>query len=323
MAIKDISKIILKRGEFANLPGLDSGELGYATDTGQLFMGFPEQNVNYEILTENSIEALDNLHGNLVRNGSDYHEITLASTVWSPVLIYNLPYRVESIDSVVLLVSYRAHDAMGIVRTGEMTVTHDRNYTGEPIIEETGYRRDIETLQFRFREQDGRLHFEYRLPDSNPVTLRIRINRIVIPFFEVADQFNVGRIYGIVNITCVDPDSNDNDNLYYVVDQFGNRVIDEDGNFIVVVGVESSITSSMTITSNISGKTGKSGSLQSTLTVSIAATGNAIDISRTGSMSNMVSISVSGGGEVLAEALRFSNNDPLEFNNGEDLHVLS
>lgn len=229
MAIKDISKIILKRGEFENLPGLDSGELGYTTDTGQLFMGFPEQNVNYEVLTENSTEALDNLHGNLVRNGSDYHEITLASTVWSPVIVDNLPYRVESIDSVVLLVSYRAHDAAGIVRTGEMTVTHDRNYSGEPIIEETGYRRDIATLQFRFREQDGRLHFEYRLPNTTPVTLRVRITRISIPFFEVADQFNVGRISAIINITAVDQ----GDNANYVVDQFGNRVIDEDGNFVI------------------------------------------------------------------------------------------
>lgn len=54
MAITQISKIQVRTGNSANLPTLDSGEFGYATDTNQLYIGNPGATLptdNTQVLT--------------------------------------------------------------------------------------------------------------------------------------------------------------------------------------------------------------------------------------------------------------------------------
>ena len=64
MAIVQISKIIQKQGNLADLPQLDTAEIGYATDSKRLFIGDelpsspdPTLLYNTEILTENSVDG--------------------------------------------------------------------------------------------------------------------------------------------------------------------------------------------------------------------------------------------------------------------------
>jgi len=64
MAIVQISKIIQKQGDLADLPQLDIAEIGYATDAKRLFIGDELPNTpdptllyNTEILTQNSVDG--------------------------------------------------------------------------------------------------------------------------------------------------------------------------------------------------------------------------------------------------------------------------
>ena len=64
MAIVQISKIIQKQGNLADLPQLDVAEIGYATDSKRLFIGDeipsdpdPTQLYNTEVLTQNSVDG--------------------------------------------------------------------------------------------------------------------------------------------------------------------------------------------------------------------------------------------------------------------------
>ena len=64
MAIVQISKIIQKQGNLADLPQLDAAEIGYATDSKRLYIGDelpsepdPTLLYNTEILTENSVDG--------------------------------------------------------------------------------------------------------------------------------------------------------------------------------------------------------------------------------------------------------------------------
>lgn len=69
MAIVQISKIIQKQGDYADLPQLDTAEIGYATDAKRLFIGDelpPSPNTailyNSEVLTNNSVDGTSILY---------------------------------------------------------------------------------------------------------------------------------------------------------------------------------------------------------------------------------------------------------------------
>lgn len=159
-----ISKIILRKGASADLPGaptslspltfpkgLDAAELAFTTDTGRLYLGqdttvgSPQHNRvsypyrNIEVLTENSTDTLSTMVGSALRDSDEksYHYATLPthSTDWENVIVprtgdANYVFRLEYGDNVTATFDYAAFvDGTNLpVKHGTLTV---RYYEGE------------------------------------------------------------------------------------------------------------------------------------------------------------------------------------------------
>ena len=65
MAIIQISKIMTRSGNLVDLPQLDTGELGWATDANRLFIGKTTPNENVEVLTSYSKIAFSQIDGSI------------------------------------------------------------------------------------------------------------------------------------------------------------------------------------------------------------------------------------------------------------------
>ncbi len=140
MAKVQISKILIRSGLSNELPGaptslspltfpkgLDKAEFGFATDTNRLYIGanpttgqsqfnrtvFPYRNI--EVLTENSTDTVEEMIGNMLREGSNrtYHSASLLThtTDWGNVIVprtgdANYVYRIPYADSVTAQIEY-------------------------------------------------------------------------------------------------------------------------------------------------------------------------------------------------------------------------
>jgi hypothetical protein len=167
MAVIQISKIQLRRGKQHELDvnALDTGELGFTTDTGRLFIGTdPDEHGlwsdrtilpydNVEILTESSLETFgrmfDRMHrmtgpvglaeGLLPRR--PYLEANLApeTTLWTnvPIFRFNSDGLIEEAltDDLILSltrslsarIDYFLFDSSRVVRSGILSIMHDGN----------------------------------------------------------------------------------------------------------------------------------------------------------------------------------------------------
>lgn len=158
-----ISQIILRSGPSIDLPGAPTsltplafgpgllpGEMAFMTDTGRIYVGhepsegqpnhdritFPYRNI--EVLTENSIDALQKLVGALSKEEGEfaYHLATLAdhTTDWEDVIVpragdEDYVYRLSFSEGVCATIDYAAYDAdLKPVKLGTLTVRH---FTGE------------------------------------------------------------------------------------------------------------------------------------------------------------------------------------------------
>lgn len=168
MAIIQITKIQIRRGPEADLPGaptsldplifsqaLESGEFGFASDTGRLFIGhdpqvgqanyarpvFPFQNV--EVLTENSVETINRIVSRVLRGtgreafitaalptttGDDWNVVTVTPETGSPFPFrFTGPYVNATIDYSVYTTANEP------VRNGSLRVLHPGDNT-EPSV---------------------------------------------------------------------------------------------------------------------------------------------------------------------------------------------
>ena len=167
MAIIQISKIILRKGLSTDLPGapisvspptfapgLDAGELAYATDLGRLFLGhsptegqpqynrlqFPYRNI--EVLTENSVETLRKIISDYVRETDQtaYYnaDLPVHVTEWENVSIDRngsaYAYRIEGISQVSVIIDYVVTDSdNGLpVKVGHLFVSYNEALEIEP-----------------------------------------------------------------------------------------------------------------------------------------------------------------------------------------------
>lgn len=163
MPVIQISKIILRKGPSADLPGaptllspltfpagLDNGELAFSTDEGRLFIGhnpqsgnvnfdratFPYQNI--EVLTEAATDTLSEIIGRHERAGGskDFNVSALAPTggSWASVVVPRIgdpsyAFRLEYNTGTAAIIDYSAFATNGQpLKTGRMTVSY---FTGE------------------------------------------------------------------------------------------------------------------------------------------------------------------------------------------------
>ncbi len=213
------SKIIFLRGEKGDLPEqLDSGELAFTTDDGTLVIGsdgrFGQANIdrtefpyrNIEVLTERSEETFAKMHGDRMREGTeyDYYECRLEPDrlAWTPVLIDNdgeyTPYRIEILNSVSMFVDYTVtenelgepirdgqlivwqHSALGNINSAQFTdkssMPRERNLTNPSNYDP---RQVFEKVKFNFRISDDArfLEFEYKNYTFDILCLQFRVSR--------------------------------------------------------------------------------------------------------------------------------------------------
>jgi len=78
-------KIKIRRGNFVNLPDLDSGEFGLSVDTGTLYVGTPDQN----ILINPVLESVDgySIDGYLVPATDNVHNLGTPDNRWHSVYV--------------------------------------------------------------------------------------------------------------------------------------------------------------------------------------------------------------------------------------------
>lgn len=151
MTVTQISKIQMRRGPEIELPGaptsvsplvfepgLDIGEIGYAVDTGRLFIGhapnygqpnykrtdLPYQNI--EILTEASTETLRRIFNFLRRDlgsGAFYMAVLEPTSEWKPVRIErssggSIPFRIPGEDLIARIEYYivTEHEEFGSIK---------------------------------------------------------------------------------------------------------------------------------------------------------------------------------------------------------------
>ena len=230
MAISDITKIKLLRGLTNDLPDkLDDAEIGFTTNSGQLFIGysgdvelssraqFPYSNL--EILTENSTKVFADMHGALMKKGAStgYYSARLNQhgAAWFPVQVERdgilQDYRISQIDSVTAFINYAAFALAGnTIRIGKMILRHHKDNEAEPFLENTGmiFRRDLQTVQFRFKVA-GPLNapflvFEYKNPFDEELIINFNVTRTSTPFYEAPIvQQRVSRIISSVKISLV------------------------------------------------------------------------------------------------------------------------
>ena len=161
MPITQISKMQLRRGPAADLPGasstpgLDDGELGFTTDSGRLFVGqnsptlgepnyarvaFPYQNV--EVLTENS--PLDVIMQPLIADNQDgfIPSLPLVETsTFTTLQVYDTSHTAQDFHvefssvGVNSLINYFIFDSSdNPIRLGQLTVVWNTNMVGAPLI---------------------------------------------------------------------------------------------------------------------------------------------------------------------------------------------
>ncbi len=165
MAVIQITKIQLRRGRESELDvnSLDTGELGFATDTGRLFVGTDPQQVgfwssrevlpydNIEVLTEASVDTFARIFDRLNRmtgpvgtaeggiNRRPFIEAELEANTseWTSVPIFRLNASGQIEDSLVddlvlsrtkslsARIEYFVFDNARVIRSGVMTILHD------------------------------------------------------------------------------------------------------------------------------------------------------------------------------------------------------
>jgi hypothetical protein len=219
MAIIQISKIQLRRGVAADLPGkptslspitfedaLDSGEVGYATDQGRLFIGsdpsggwpnfqrtsYPYQNI--EILTENSTEVLSSMLNSIVKTPSDdayYSSLMVPSpTDWAPVNITmndqsDYQFRLQYGVRVAARIEYSAFAPNGDpIRIGTLFIYHKDDGSEPAVIDQViapdTNDSDFDVLEFAFAQVGSGstryLALNYKNTSSDVITLRFRVS---------------------------------------------------------------------------------------------------------------------------------------------------
>lgn len=139
-------KILFRRGLRDDLPELQSGEIGIATDYPHVAIGadsrygssianrsvFPYQNV--EILTDQSTDLYRNMHMASIRSGNDLNHFT---AVLQPDIINSTTVRVDDVDFVIPVMNkISAFIQYSIVnnKTGRMTRTGDVMIQGDEVI---------------------------------------------------------------------------------------------------------------------------------------------------------------------------------------------
>lgn len=167
----EISKIQLRRGESGDLPGaptpgnpslpstpLDTGEIAFTTDTGQLYIGpdltsggsnstrafYPYQNI--EVLTENSTHFLSNLFDYFYRDNKTgfYVSSPLTPTQngqWNTLYSGNgnnqLPCIVSNTSSLACVqINYYLYDNSSVVRTGTISCIYAGNASQPEIVDD-------------------------------------------------------------------------------------------------------------------------------------------------------------------------------------------
>lgn len=225
MADTIITKIRVRSRASADLPeALDVGEPAYSTDEGRMFIGsdpsvgqpqynrttFPYQNI--EILTENSTELFNKLHGDRMREGGgvDYYSASLLPMryQWTSVIIPRdgtpEEYRIHDIASVAAFIDYAVADTNGVpVRMGRMQLTHFDEHEAAPHLMDNGMvRRNLALtypangsaqqvagkVQFRFKVAgpiNARyLAFQYRNISDTWANLRFKVSRPEAVFYD-------------------------------------------------------------------------------------------------------------------------------------------
>lgn len=171
MAVIQISKIQLRRGKQQQLDvnSLDTGEMGFATDTGRLFIGTDPNEYglwsgrtllpydNIEVLTEASLDTFARLHDRMSRmcgpvglsegiiSRRPYAEAIMDANITSwtnlPVLRTDANGFLQDAlteelvlsqsQSVAAIIEYFIFNDTNIVRSGTLTVTHDGNLVSD------------------------------------------------------------------------------------------------------------------------------------------------------------------------------------------------
>lgn len=167
MAVTQISKIQLRRGlqQDLDVNSLDSGEMGFATDTGRLFVGTdPTQNGPWstratlpydsiEILTENSLDTFARLFDRMNRglgptglsenlaSRRPFIEANLAanSTAWTDLLVFTYDNNgnlenplthmaiLSNTRSVSAVIPYCVFNGNNVIQSGALSAIHDGN----------------------------------------------------------------------------------------------------------------------------------------------------------------------------------------------------
>lgn len=166
----EISKIQLRRGNAEDLPGapttgnptlpttpLDTGELAFTTDTGQLFVGpslqdggpsltrpyFPFQNI--EVLTENSNAYLTNLFNYFYRDVQTGFYVSVPLNItnaneWQTLNVVCgdgiVPCLINATANFACVqINYYLYDSSSTVRTGKLSCAYNGN-SGSPLLED-------------------------------------------------------------------------------------------------------------------------------------------------------------------------------------------
>lgn len=210
MAVIQTSKVQMRRGTEGELPGvitslsplrfepgLDVGELGYAVDTGRLFVGhapnlgqinykrnqFPYQNI--EVLTEASTETLRRIFGFLDRDrgGEAYYTALLTpGTDWQDVAIERVsgaavPYRFPGVDVIAsieyFLINWYTDDGrvhrdplrQGTMRVLSQDVSEEAHISDEAV---SMRRRDL-TMPQAVEAEWAHTHVQFRVLRSGTI----------------------------------------------------------------------------------------------------------------------------------------------------------
>jgi hypothetical protein len=209
MAIREITKIRILRGDSQNLPiNLDAGEFAYTTDSHQVFTGgveprsdFPYQNI--EILTEDSNALLDHHHGKRIRDGgrSDFHTAIIPVGGWNRVVIDGNEYKIHDISAITMGMTYTVTSNNEPVRSGQMTISYNIESHMKPQVVDEGIK--IGEFLIRFKPAgpiNGRyIVIETKTPLTNCV-MRFQISTVRVPHRDEIDHFNIGRVNSMIHI---------------------------------------------------------------------------------------------------------------------------
>lgn len=203
-----ISQIILRSGESIDLPGaptslspltfsagLEPGEMAFMRDTGRIYIGHdPQQGQpqfnrlsypyrNIEVLTENSVDAINRMIGMAMKDGGDdmFHAASLLvhSTDWEDVVVprtgdENYVFRLPYSDSVSAQIDYCVYDPdLKPLKMGMLTVRYAAGEAEPQITDEASVMRRLDLLDPEARQANAVFgHVDFRFVVAGPMGAR-------------------------------------------------------------------------------------------------------------------------------------------------------